>query len=137
MSLAHRARQDRRSSRSTRRARSTTHVPALPPRHRSSSIHCIDALAFMCEAHYIPRPMANKRTYSAAVMSAPLAEMRVEELPAPRLEPGSALVRVLYSEVCGTDVHLHHGRLSGVPYPIVPGHVSVGTIAELPAPIAD
>ena len=70
-------------------------------------------------------------------MPASHAPMRVEDLPAPKLEPGSALLRVLYSEVCGTDVHVHHGRLSGVPYPIVPGHVSVGTIAELPAPIAD
>jgi threonine dehydrogenase-like Zn-dependent dehydrogenase len=63
--------------------------------------------------------------------------MRVEELPAPLLEPGSALLRVLFSEVCGTDVHLHHGRLSGVPYPIVPGHVSVGVLSELPTPVAD
>jgi L-iditol 2-dehydrogenase len=38
--------------------------------------------------------------------------------------------------VCGTDVHLHHGRLAGVPWPIIPGHVSVGVIAELPSPIA-
>ncbi len=34
------------------------------------------------------------------------------------------------SEVCGTDVHLHHGRLAGVPYPIIPGHVSVGRVLE-------
>lgn len=35
------------------------------------------------------------------------------------------------SEVCGTDVHLYHGRLSGVPYPIIPGHVSVGRVLEM------
>ena len=34
------------------------------------------------------------------------------------------------SEVCGTDVHLHHGRLSGVPYPIIPGHVNCGRLLE-------
>lgn len=32
--------------------------------------------------------------------------------------------------MCGTDVHLLHGRLDGVPYPIVPGHVSVGRMLE-------
>jgi L-iditol 2-dehydrogenase len=37
----------------------------------------------------------------------------------------------LYSEVCGTDVHIWHGRLDGVPYPIIPGHVSVGTAAKI------
>ncbi len=67
----------------------------------------------------------------AAVMPAPHAAIELRELPWPALEPGSAVLRTLYSEVCGTDVHLHHGRLAGVPYPIVPGHVSVGEIAEL------
>jgi L-iditol 2-dehydrogenase len=33
--------------------------------------------------------------------------------------------------VCGTDVHLWHGRLSGVPYPIIPGHVSAGTLESV------
>ena len=48
---------------------------------------------------------------------------------APALEPGGAILHTLYSEVCGTDVHLHAGKLSGVPYPLIPGHVSVGVIA--------
>ncbi|MGH7696798.1 MAG: zinc-binding dehydrogenase [Gemmatimonadaceae bacterium] len=81
--------------------------------------------------------MPARATYAAAVMPAPREAMRLEELPAPALESGGALLHVTYSEVCGTDVHLHHGRLSGVPYPIIPGHVSVGTIAALPAPLAD
>jgi L-iditol 2-dehydrogenase len=75
--------------------------------------------------------------YRAAVMPAPGEAIRVETFPAPVLEPGAALLQVLYSEVCGTDVHLHHGRLSGVPFPIIPGHVSVGRIAELPTPLQD
>jgi L-iditol 2-dehydrogenase len=41
------------------------------------------------------------------------------------------LLHTLYSEVCGTDVHIWHGRLAGVPYPIIPGHVSVGTAASI------
>lgn len=79
--------------------------------------------------------MIRRAGYRAVVMPAPGEPLRVETLPAPALEAGSALLRVLYSEVCGTDVHLHHGRLSGVPFPIIPGHVSVGEIAELPAPL--
>jgi L-iditol 2-dehydrogenase len=70
-------------------------------------------------------------------MTAPHAPIELQMLPAPVLAPGAALLRVTYSEVCGTDVHLHHGRLAGVPYPIVPGHVSVGEIAELPSPVRD
>ena len=52
-------------------------------------------------------------------------------MPRPELPPGAALLRTERSEVCGTDVHLWHGRLSGVPYPIIPGHVSAGTLESI------
>lgn len=77
------------------------------------------------------------RTVRAAVMPAPHAPIALAELPWPELTPGSAMLRTLYSEVCGTDVHLHHGRLAGVPYPIIPGHVSVGHLAEVRGPLHD
>ncbi len=66
----------------------------------------------------------------AAVMTAPDTPLELWTLDDPELEPGGVLLQTVASEVCGTDVHLHHGRLEGVPYPIVPGHVSVGRIAE-------
>lgn len=64
----------------------------------------------------------------AAVMTAPRRPIELHEYARPDLPHGSALLRTQCSEVCGTDVHLWHGRLSGVPYPIIPGHVSAGTI---------
>lgn len=66
----------------------------------------------------------------AVVMPGPRRPLEVRELPEPELEDGSVLLETVASEVCGTDVHLHHGRLSGVPYPIIPGHVSVGRVVE-------
>src|SRR5687768_18451813 len=68
--------------------------------------------------------------YVAAVMAAPNRPLDLREFPEPELEPGAALLQTMYSEVCGTDVHLHHGKLAGVPYPIIPGHVSVGRVAK-------
>jgi L-iditol 2-dehydrogenase len=73
----------------------------------------------------------------AAVMTAPGAPIELREYPEPQLTEGSAVLETLYSEVCGTDVHLWHGRLSGVPYPIIPGHVSVGRIAALRGALRD
>ena len=60
-------------------------------------------------------------------MPGPNQPLRIDQISTPFLEPGAALLRTLYSEVCGTDVHLHHGRLD-VPFPIIPGHVSVGVV---------
>jgi L-iditol 2-dehydrogenase len=67
----------------------------------------------------------------AAIMVGPGQPIEVQDRPSPDLEPGSILLETIYSEVCGTDVHLHHGRLAGVPYPIIPGHVSVGRVIKV------
>ncbi len=64
-------------------------------------------------------------------MPAPRAPVELREFPEPALEVGSVLLHTLYSEVCGTDVHIWHGRLAGVPFPIIPGHVSVGIAAKV------
>lgn len=73
----------------------------------------------------------------AAVMPAPGAAPEVRRYPVRALEPGAVLLRTLASEVCGTDVHLWHGRLQGVPYPLIPGHVSVGEVADIQGSVQD
>lgn len=82
----------------------------------------------------LPSPMT---AIKAAVMPAPGRPVEVREFPRPALEPGAVLLETIFSEVCGTDCHLHHGKLAGVPYPLIPGHVSVGRIAEMRGPVAD
>jgi threonine dehydrogenase-like Zn-dependent dehydrogenase len=71
----------------------------------------------------------------AAVMPGPRRPIEIREFDRPELPPGSALLRTVRSEVCGTDVHLWHGRLFGVPYPIIPGHVSAGILDEVRGPL--
>jgi L-iditol 2-dehydrogenase len=72
----------------------------------------------------------------AAVMPAPFQPIEIREFARPDLPPGAALLRTERSEVCGTDVHLWHGRLAGVPYPIIPGHVSAGVLESIRGPLA-
>jgi threonine dehydrogenase-like Zn-dependent dehydrogenase len=71
----------------------------------------------------------------AAVMPAPREPIEIREFARPDLPHGAALLRTARSEVCGTDVHLWHGRLSGVPYPIIPGHVSAGVLDAMRGPL--
>jgi threonine dehydrogenase-like Zn-dependent dehydrogenase len=73
----------------------------------------------------------------AVVMPAPRAELELRDCPDPVAEPGGVILETLFSEVCGTDVHLWHGRLAGVPYPIIPGHVSVGRIVAMGGEVLD
>src|SRR5438309_9513762 len=67
----------------------------------------------------------------AAVIPTPHAPVEIREVPVPDLEPNSALLDVELSEVCGTDVHVQAGRLAGVPYPVILGHVSVGRLNKI------
>lgn len=63
--------------------------------------------------------------------------LSIRSFPEPELEPGGVLLKTLYSEICGTDVHLLKGQLAGVPYPIIPGHFNVGIIDKMNGPVHD
>jgi threonine dehydrogenase-like Zn-dependent dehydrogenase len=72
-----------------------------------------------------------------AVIPQPNAPVELREVPEAQLEENSALLDVELSEVCGTDVYLQKGLLKGVPYPLVPGHVSVGRLSKIRGALFD
>jgi L-iditol 2-dehydrogenase len=74
---------------------------------------------------------------AVAVIPKPNARVELREVPTPELEENSALLDVELSEVCGTDVYLQKGLLQGVPYPLVPGHVSVGRLSKIRGKLFD
>ena len=73
----------------------------------------------------------------AAVIPKPNTPIEIREYREPGIPDGGVLLRTLYSEVCGTDVHLFHGKLSGVPYPLIPGHVAVGIAEKVRGNVCD
>jgi L-iditol 2-dehydrogenase len=74
----------------------------------------------------------------AAVYHGP-NDLRVEQVPVPRIESGELLVRVLGASICGTDLRILHGTHRMYPAGTVriPGHEIVGTIAEKASDIVD
>lgn len=82
-------------------------------------------------------PITMPDTVAAVVMPGPGRPLEERRFPVPRVRPGGAVLETIASEVCGTDVHLHHGRLAGVPFPIIPGHVNCGRVLETGGPLAD
>src|SRR6266481_6449490 len=73
----------------------------------------------------------------AAIIPAPNQPIELRQFPHPIIEPGAVLLKTLAAEVCGTDVHLWHGKLAGVPYPIIPGHVNVGEVLAAGGDVRD
>lgn len=63
----------------------------------------------------------------AVTFQAP-GEVRIEERPEPELaDPGDAIVRTEASGVCGSDLHIYHGRVKIEPGFTI-GHEYVGTV---------
>lgn len=59
--------------------------------------------------------------------------VRVEDVPDPAIqEPGDAIVRVSRSAICGSDLHLLHGKTPGMREGGVIGHEFVGTVTDGP-----
>jgi L-iditol 2-dehydrogenase len=59
-----------------------------------------------------------------------VGRLEVEDFPRPEVGAKSLLMRVELCGICGTDIHLYHGRLR-VPLPIIPGHEFVGRVEEI------
>lgn len=59
------------------------------------------------------------------------APISIEEFDIPAVGPDDALLRTEMAGVCGTDVHILHGKVPGVVTPSVLGHENVASIEEL------
>ena len=62
-----------------------------------------------------------------AVMTAP-GQIEFRDVPAPPAGPGEVLLRVRRIGVCGSDVHVYHGRHPYTSYPVVQGHEFCGVV---------
>ena len=65
-------------------------------------------------------------------------DIRIEEVPRPKIGVGEILVKVLDASICGTDLRIYHGNHRKFPPGTIriPGHEVVGTIAELGAQVS-
>lgn len=65
-----------------------------------------------------------------AVMTSP-GKIEIREVPPPRVGPGQVLLRMKRIGVCGSDVHVFHGKHPYTPYPVVQGHEVSGVVEEV------
>jgi alcohol dehydrogenase, propanol-preferring len=76
--------------------------------------------------------MKHPKTMKAAVVEKFGAPMVIREVPVPTPGPGQALVQVIASGVCHTDVHAADGDWPIKPtLPFIPGHEGAGIVAAL------
>ena len=59
-----------------------------------------------------------------------VGEIEVREQDQPEPGPNEVVLRVGACGICTTDLHMYHGSFA-VDFPVVPGHESAGTVAEI------
>ncbi|MHB1490834.1 MAG: alcohol dehydrogenase AdhP [Cellulomonas sp.] len=75
---------------------------------------------------------------TAAVVHQLGAGLTVEDVPVPQPGPGQALVKLISSGVCHTDLHAVQGDWPVKPNPpFIPGHEGVGTVVALGEGVTD
>lgn len=71
-----------------------------------------------------------------AVVFHGIGDIRLDEVPDPRIEkPTDAIVRLTASAICGTDLHVVRGTVSGMQPGTILGHEGVGVVTELGADV--
>jgi len=79
-------------------------------------------------------------TMNALVKSKAEPGLWLEEVPVPKIGINDALIEVLRTGICGTDVHIYNWDAwaqKSVPVPLVIGHEFVGRIVELGSNVKD
>ena len=71
----------------------------------------------------------------AAVLRQP-GRFELEEVAVPALGRNEVLVKVAHCGICGTDIHIFHGRYAAESLPMIPGHEFTGTVAAVGTAVA-
>lgn len=70
------------------------------------------------------------KTMLQQVMTAP-GKIEFREVAIPSPKPGEVLVKIMKIGVCGSDIHVYHGKHPFTKYPVTQGHEVSGKIAAL------
>jgi L-iditol 2-dehydrogenase len=71
-----------------------------------------------------------RRGMKQAVMTSP-GNIVFREVATPEPQPGQILVRMKRIGVCGSDIHVYHGKHALTPYPVVQGHEVSGVVEKV------
>ena len=67
-----------------------------------------------------------------AVVFHGVGDIRLDDVPEPKIQkPTDAIVRITASAICGTDLHMVRGTLSGMKSGTILGHEAVGVVEEV------
>lgn len=80
----------------------------------------------------VNRFLFQKEGTMKAVVFHGVGDIRLEDVPEPRIkQPTDAIVRITMSSICGTDLHMVRGTMTGMQSGTILGHEGVGIVEEI------
>lgn len=70
------------------------------------------------------------------VMTEP-GEIIFQEVPDPKANKGEVVVKIMKIGICGSDIHVYHGKHPFTSYPVTQGHEVAGEISEVGEGVSD
>ena len=70
------------------------------------------------------------------VMTAP-GKIEFREVPVPEIGANQVLVKMMRRGICGSDIHVYHGKHPYTSYPVTQGHEVSGIIAQVGEGVKD
>jgi len=58
-------------------------------------------------------------------------DIEFNEVPVPDIKPGQVLVKIIKIGICGSDIHVYHGKHPFTTYPVTQGHEVSGEIVQV------
>lgn len=71
-----------------------------------------------------------------AIMTEP-GKILFQEVPVPEIKPNQIKVKMMKIGVCGSDIHVNHGKHPYTSYPVVQGHEVSAQVVEVGAEVTD
>ena len=71
-----------------------------------------------------------KKTMKQQVMIAP-GEIVFRQVPVPAVKPNQVKIKIMRIGICGSDIHVYHGKHPFTTYPVTQGHEVSGEVVEV------
>ena len=70
------------------------------------------------------------------VMTAP-GKIEFREIPVPEINANQVLIKMMHIGICGSDIHINHGKHPFTSYPVTQGHEVSGEIVKIGSGVKD
>ncbi|NHK30949.1 MAG: zinc-binding dehydrogenase, partial [Asgard group archaeon] len=90
----------------------------------------ITTYLFVNKNHLLKSNIVKMKMMKQQIMIKP-GKIEFREIPIPQLNENEVLIKIMRIGICGSDIHVYHGKHPQTPYPVTQGHEVSGMIEKV------